>query len=161
MASGDLDTGWHNFSWGCHHFWYGILHIKNGRTGSGPLEQTGCKDCSIVKLRRGSQRLGVPYQGNGWWAFLGLGSLFALSYFLLGVRRRRRAGLPIDVQGAIILSAFLLGFFAVAVFQVLTHKWCVFRPERDRFSGHAGPDAYGREDLLEIIDDQNVLSFTK
>ena len=105
--------------------------------------------------------LSVPYQGNGWWAFLGLGSLFALSYFLLGVRRRRRAGLPTDVQGAIILSAFLLGFFAVAVFQVLTHKWCVFRPERDRFSGHAGPDAYGREDLLEIIDDQNVLSFTK
>ena len=67
--------------------------------------------------------LSVPYQGNGWWAFLGLGSLFALSYVLLRVRRSRRAGLPVDVQGLIITCVFLLGFFAVAVSQVLTHKW--------------------------------------
>lgn len=67
--------------------------------------------------------LSVPYQGNVWWALFALGSLFALSYVLLRVRRGRRAGLPVDVQGLIITCVALLGFFAVSVFQVLTHKW--------------------------------------
>ena len=65
----------------------------------------------------------ISYQGNRWWALIGLGTLFLLSYLLLETRRRRRAGLPVDVQGIIIVCAVLLGFFAVAVFQVLTHKW--------------------------------------
>lgn len=66
--------------------------------------------------------LSAPYQGNGWWAMFGLGSLFTLFYVLLRARRRRRAGLPVDVRDTIVGCVFLIGFFAVAAFQVLTHQ---------------------------------------
>ncbi len=65
----------------------------------------------------------VPYQGNVWWAFLGLGSLFLLCRILLGLRRRRKAGLPsVDARGIIVICIVFLGAFALAVFQVLSHQ---------------------------------------
>jgi hypothetical protein len=67
--------------------------------------------------------LDLPYQGNGWWAILGLGSLFMLSRILLGVRGKRTAGLPVDIRTAVAKGIFFLGLFALAVFQVLSHQW--------------------------------------
>lgn len=64
----------------------------------------------------------VPYQGNAWWAFLGIGSLVMLSYFLLGVRRKRKAGIPIDVRMVVGMSLWFLAFFALALYQVLSHQ---------------------------------------
>jgi LPXTG-motif cell wall-anchored protein len=66
--------------------------------------------------------LDVPYQGNAWWGFLGIGSLVMLAYFLLGVRRKRKAGAPIDVRMVVGLCLWCLAFFAFALFQVLTHQ---------------------------------------
>jgi hypothetical protein len=66
--------------------------------------------------------LSAPYQGNGWWAMFGLGSLCMLSYVLLRARRRRKAGLPVDVRDTIVGCLFFLGFFTIAVFQVLSHQ---------------------------------------
>jgi hypothetical protein len=62
------------------------------------------------------------YQGNGWWIGFGLLSLFLLSQFLLEVRRRRGVGMPVDVNDVITMCVFCLGFLAVAVWQVLTHR---------------------------------------
>ena len=66
--------------------------------------------------------LDVPYQGNAWWAFLGLGSLVMLFYVLWGARKKRKAGLPIDVRGIIAACIFFLGFFALSLFQVFSHQ---------------------------------------
>lgn len=66
--------------------------------------------------------LDVPYQGNGWWAVVGLGSLFLLTYILFRVNGKRKAGLPINVQGVIVACIFFLGVFALALFQVLSHQ---------------------------------------
>ena len=64
-----------------------------------------------------------PYQGNGWWIFLGLFSLFLLFRALRGFRQKRDAGRPADARTAIAAVIVFLGFFAVACFQVLTHQW--------------------------------------
>jgi hypothetical protein len=63
-----------------------------------------------------------PYQGNGWWIFLGIGSLVMLAHFLLAARRRRRAGLPVDARATVGAYLFCLGFFVIAVFQVWSHR---------------------------------------
>ena len=52
----------------------------------------------------------------------GLGSLFMLSYVVLRARKRRKAGLPVDVRGTVGGCIFLLVFFAIALFQVLSHQ---------------------------------------
>ena len=66
--------------------------------------------------------LSPPYQGNGWWIFSGIGSLFMLCHFILAARRRRRAGLPVDTRATLGVCLFCLGFFAIAVFQVWSHR---------------------------------------
>jgi hypothetical protein len=66
--------------------------------------------------------LGGPYQGNAWWIGFGLFSLFLLSQYLLNVREKRKAGMPVPTEKIIAACIFLLGFIAVAVFQVLTHQ---------------------------------------
>ena len=66
--------------------------------------------------------LSPPYQGNGWWIVLGMGSLFMLSHFLLAARRRRQAGLPVDTRATVGACVFCIGFFALALFQVLSHR---------------------------------------
>ena len=65
--------------------------------------------------------LNVPYQGNAWWAFFGIGFLAILAYYLLGVRGRKKAGLPIDVRMVVGLCLWYLALFAFALFQALTH----------------------------------------
>lgn len=67
--------------------------------------------------------LDLPYQGNGWWAILGLGSFFMLSRVLLEVRGKRTAGLPVDIPAAVAKGIFFLGLIALAIFQVLSHRW--------------------------------------
>lgn len=66
--------------------------------------------------------LSPPYQGNGWWIVLGMGSLFMLSHFLLAARRRRRAGLLVDARATVGACLFCLGFFVIAVFQLWSHR---------------------------------------
>jgi LPXTG-motif cell wall-anchored protein len=66
--------------------------------------------------------LGPRYQGNGWWIIIGLISLLILSHVLFAARRRRKAGLPVNVQGTIGACIFCLGFVALALFQVLSHR---------------------------------------
>jgi hypothetical protein len=66
--------------------------------------------------------LDVPYQGNGWWLILGIGSLFMLYRVLSGARKKRKTGLPIDTPSLIFALVFFLGFFVVALIQVLTHQ---------------------------------------
>ena len=63
----------------------------------------------------------VPYQGNAWWIVLGLGSLFILYGVVSGARSKRKAGLPVDTGALIFACIFFLSFFALAVFQVLSH----------------------------------------
>jgi len=66
--------------------------------------------------------LDVAYQGNWWWALMGCASLLMLSYVLLKLKRKRKAGRPADVMDVIVPCVFFLGVFALAVFQVLTHR---------------------------------------
>jgi hypothetical protein len=66
--------------------------------------------------------LSPPYRGNGWWIFLGIGSLFMLAHFLLAARRRRKAGLPVDTRATVGACIFCFGFLALAVFQVFSHR---------------------------------------
>jgi hypothetical protein len=66
--------------------------------------------------------LDVPYQGDAWWTFFGLGSLAMPAYFLLSARRKRKAGVPIDIRMVIGLCLWWLAFSAFALFQVLTHR---------------------------------------
>ena len=65
--------------------------------------------------------LDVPYQGNGWWVFVGVFSIVLLIRVLLGFRRKRNAGQPVDVRTVIAACIVFLGFCAVALFQLLTH----------------------------------------
>jgi hypothetical protein len=67
--------------------------------------------------------LDVSYQGNAWWAICGLATLFILFVILLGARRRRKIGLPVDRRAVIFACVVLLGLFALALFQVSTHQW--------------------------------------
>lgn len=62
-----------------------------------------------------------PYQGNGWWIFFGLGSLFMLYRVLSEAHSKRKARVPVDARAVIFVCIVLLGLFAVALFQVLTH----------------------------------------
>ncbi len=80
----------------------------------GPFAMMDVKRCGILFSDR--------YQGNGWWIFFALFSLFILSQILLGVRRKRNAGMPVDSGEIITVCIFCLGFIAVAIFQVLTHQ---------------------------------------
>jgi hypothetical protein len=59
-------------------------------------------------------------QYGGWWVFFAVSLLFLLSQILLGAKRRRTAGFPVDVR-AVIVCIIFLGFVAVAIFRVLTH----------------------------------------
>jgi hypothetical protein len=62
-----------------------------------------------------------PYQGNGWWIFFGLGSVFMLYRVLSEARSKRKARFPVDTRAVISACILLLGFCALALFQVLTH----------------------------------------
>ena len=66
--------------------------------------------------------LDVAYQGNWWWALLSCASLLMLGYALFRVKRKRKAGLAVDSIDIIVPCVFFLGIFALAVFQVLTHR---------------------------------------
>jgi hypothetical protein len=61
------------------------------------------------------------YQGNMWSIGFGLLSLFILSQILWGALRKRKVGMPVDVQAVVAISLICLLFFAFAIFQVLTH----------------------------------------
>ena len=61
------------------------------------------------------------YQGNMGWIGFGIFSLFLLSQILRGAWRKHKAGIPVDVRGVVGLSLCFLLFFALAIFQVLTH----------------------------------------
>jgi hypothetical protein len=63
------------------------------------------------------------YQGNPWWAFIGLFCLFLLGHALWAVWGKRRAGFPVEAREVIALCIWFSAFIAVAVFQVLSHKW--------------------------------------
>jgi hypothetical protein len=65
--------------------------------------------------------LSVPYQGNAWWALLGLISISLTFRVILQARRKRNAGLQVDVRSVIGESLFILSFCAVALYQLLTH----------------------------------------
>jgi hypothetical protein len=62
------------------------------------------------------------YQGNAGWAGFGLFSLFLLAQVLLGARRRRNAGRPVDTRDTLRGCIVCLLFFAVAMYQVLSHQ---------------------------------------
>ncbi len=66
--------------------------------------------------------LDVPYQGNGWWAIVGFFSIILLFRVLLGFRRKRNAGQPVNVRTVIAACIVFLGFCAVAIFNVLSHQ---------------------------------------
>jgi hypothetical protein len=61
------------------------------------------------------------YQGNMWWIGGGLFSLFMLSQSLWDAWRKRKVGIPVDVKFVVGLSLIFLLFFALSVYQVLTH----------------------------------------
>ncbi len=63
------------------------------------------------------------YQGNMVWIGFGLFSLFMLSQVLWGAWRKRKVGMPVDVQSVVGFSLICLSFLALALFQVLTHDW--------------------------------------
>lgn len=75
-----------------------------------------------MRGNNGHLLLDVPYQGNWWWAVLGCGSLLMLSYALLRVKRKRKAGLPVDILDVVVPCVVFLGVFALALFQVLSHR---------------------------------------
>jgi hypothetical protein len=62
------------------------------------------------------------YQGNMWWIGAGLFSLFMLSQILWGAWRKRKVGMPVDVQAIVGLGLICLIFLAFAILQVLTHE---------------------------------------
>jgi hypothetical protein len=66
--------------------------------------------------------LDVPYQGKAWWAFVGVFSIVLLFRVLLGFRRKRHAGQPVDVRKIIAACIVFLVFFADAIFQLLSHR---------------------------------------
>jgi len=67
--------------------------------------------------------LDVPYQGNGWWLVGVLFPVLVLYHVLSRARSRRKAGMPVDVRALILVCIFALGFFALSLFQILTHEW--------------------------------------
>jgi hypothetical protein len=62
------------------------------------------------------------YQGNAWWIAWAVFVLFLLSQSILDIRRKRKAGFPIDPRAIIRACLFFLGFVAIAIYQVLTHQ---------------------------------------
>ena len=66
--------------------------------------------------------LGGDYQGNAWWVFIGIGSLVMLISGLLRASRKRKPGLPVDVQAIAAFCAMCLLFLAASIWQVLTHR---------------------------------------
>jgi hypothetical protein len=76
--------------------------------------------------------LDVPYQGNACWALLGTGYLLMLFHFLLGVRRKRRAGIPNRPSNSLRHISLVLGILAIALFQVLPYQ------QGDGFSSRDG-----------------------
>jgi hypothetical protein len=61
------------------------------------------------------------YQGNAWWIFASLFSLFLLFQILWRAWQKRKVGIPVDVESVAALSLCFLIFFALAIYQVLTH----------------------------------------
>jgi hypothetical protein len=61
------------------------------------------------------------YQGNMWWIGSAIFSLFLISQILWGAWRRHKVGIPVHVAAVAGLSLWILLFFAMAIFQVLTH----------------------------------------
>lgn len=66
--------------------------------------------------------LDVPYQGNGWWIFVAAFSIFLLVRVLLGFQRKRNAGRTVDVRTVIAACITFLGFCAIALSQLLSHR---------------------------------------
>jgi hypothetical protein len=62
------------------------------------------------------------YQGNVWWTFWGVLSLFIVIKGLLNLKRRRRLGESVDAQLIVGWVIFGLCFVGLAVFQVLSHR---------------------------------------
>jgi hypothetical protein len=63
----------------------------------------------------------APYQGNGWWIVVGLVSLFMFSRALSHAWSKHKDGLPVDIRAVVFICIAFLGFFAFAMFQVITH----------------------------------------
>jgi hypothetical protein len=65
--------------------------------------------------------LDLPYQGNIWWAFMGVFSILMLAHVLFRLRQRHRAGQKVYVNqviGAIIIFSI---FMVISISQVITH----------------------------------------
>jgi LPXTG-motif cell wall-anchored protein len=65
--------------------------------------------------------LSPTYQDNAWWVLFGLFSLLFLLIQLLAFRRKRKAGELVDARRLLAAILVALGFFAVALIQVLSH----------------------------------------
>jgi hypothetical protein len=61
------------------------------------------------------------YQGNKAWAFFVLFVMFILFRTLWGVRKKRNAGLTVDVPGVIGICLVFLGMIAAGIFQIVSH----------------------------------------
>jgi hypothetical protein len=66
--------------------------------------------------------VGAPYPGNGWWVFVAGFSVLMLVRNLLGFRQKRASGQSVAFRDVIAVCLFLLGFFIVAIYQVLSHQ---------------------------------------
>jgi hypothetical protein len=62
------------------------------------------------------------YQGHAFWIAIALVSLFVIFWTLLGVRRKRGANIPVNVEAAVSKCITFSGFVAIAIFEVWVHR---------------------------------------
>jgi hypothetical protein len=81
---------------------------------------TSCPGGEVIDSN--SHGLFGQYQGDAFWIAIALVSLFVIFWTLLGVRRDRRANIPVNVGAAVSKCIAFSGFVAIAIFEVWVHR---------------------------------------